>query len=172
MVILVVGGASSGKSAFAEKQMLKHPTKERIYLATMASSDAESGRRIERHRKMRKGKGFFTLECPCAIHKADVPKGADVLLECISNLVANEMFMTGGAGEKTVDAVVSAVKQLKQRCDLLVVVSSDVARDGCRYDELTEQYIQNMVQINQQISALADQVFEVVCGIPVRVKGG
>lgn len=64
MFVLVTGGAASGKSAYAENLLLRSPASPKCYLATMLAQDAESRARVERHRAMRKGKGFLTLECP------------------------------------------------------------------------------------------------------------
>ena len=69
------------------------------YLATMQIFDEEGRDRVERHRNLRKGKGFFTIEQPtgisCVLEKMET-EDRTVLLECISNLTANEMF----SGEK------------------------------------------------------------------------
>ena len=63
MMILVTGGSGSGKSAFAEDQVVAFGTAERIYIATMFPFDEESRKRVQRHQNMRKGKGFETIEC-------------------------------------------------------------------------------------------------------------
>lgn len=63
MLTLVTGGSGSGKSAFAEDRVLSFGDAQRIYIATMHPFDEESHKRIERHQKMRAGKGFETVEC-------------------------------------------------------------------------------------------------------------
>ncbi len=97
MFVLVVGGSGSGKSAYAEELSvsLSSPGMEKYYLATMQVFDQEGQRRVERHRALRQGKGFLTIEQPAQIHRAAGKMGAGdkvALLECISNLTANEMF--------------------------------------------------------------------------------
>ena len=92
MLILVSGGSGSGKSEFAEGLVVSAGLKERVYLATMQVWDQESVRRVERHRAMRAGKGFATLECPTGLERLEVPAGSAVLLEDLSNLSANEYF--------------------------------------------------------------------------------
>ena len=82
MFILVIGGAASGKSAFAESLACKGASP-RVYVATMQSVDTECEKRIARHRQMRAGKGFTTLECPSELENADI-WGKTVLLECLS----------------------------------------------------------------------------------------
>lgn len=106
MMILVTGGSGSGKSAFAEDCVVSCGETERIYIATMYPFDEESRRRVQRHQKMRQGKGFETVECYTGLHKVQVPENSTVLLECMSNLVANEMFQEDGAHENTVEVVI------------------------------------------------------------------
>ena len=97
MLIFIYGGSGSGKSAFAEQMITKIKKDENklYYLATMQIFDAEDEERVKRHRNLRKDKGFITLEYPKDIHKAIneiEDKNADILLECMSNLLANELF--------------------------------------------------------------------------------
>lgn len=96
MLVVVTGGSGSGKSAFAEETVLSFGEARRIYIATMQAFDEESHRRIRRHRRMRSGKGFETVERYTALDELVLPKGSVVLLECMSNLVANEMFREDG----------------------------------------------------------------------------
>ena len=63
MLTLVLGGAASGKSEYAESLVLR-TTGPRYYLATMQVWDAECAARVEKHRKMRAAKQFETVECP------------------------------------------------------------------------------------------------------------
>ena len=92
MLILVSGGSASGKSEFAEGLVTASGLETRAYLATMQVWDAESERRVERHRRMRAGKGFATVECPVNLAGAVLPAGCAALLEDLSNLTANEFF--------------------------------------------------------------------------------
>ena len=98
MLHLITGGSGSGKSRYAEGEILKLGPGRRIYIATMYPYDEESFRRIERHRAMRAEKQFETMECYAALFHREFPEGANYLLECMSNLVANEMFRPEGAG--------------------------------------------------------------------------
>ena len=90
MLVLVSGGAASGKSEFAESLIVRAGHAKRTYIATMELRDAEDMRRAARHRAMRAGKGFITLECPRGLIEAPLPQeGGSALLECMSNLVAD-----------------------------------------------------------------------------------
>ena len=72
MLTLVVGGSASGKSAFAERLAVQSGLP-RFYVATMRVWDAESEKRVARHRAMRREKRFETLECPLHLEKLDMP---------------------------------------------------------------------------------------------------
>ena len=91
MLILVSGGSASGKSEFAEGLVTASGLETRAYLATMQVWDAESERRVERHRRMRAGKGFATVECPVNLAGAVLPAGCAALLV----VVTNELFSDG-----------------------------------------------------------------------------
>ena len=80
MMHLITGGSGSGKSAYAEEQILAMQGDCRIYIATMDPYDEESHRRIQRHRRMRAEKNFTTIECYRDLETVELPEGADVLL--------------------------------------------------------------------------------------------
>lgn len=101
MMILVNGGSSSGKSAFAESLILEQDKRERAeenktcpswYLATMIAWDEECRERIRKHRNMRAEKNFRTIECPVDLETAEIPAGSRCLLECVSTLRRMKMY--------------------------------------------------------------------------------
>ena len=158
-VTFVIGAAASGKSAYAESLCLGHDGP-RVYLATMEPFGEEGARRIARHRALREGKGFSTLERTRDVGAAasGLPCGCTLLLEDVGNLVANELFAEG-------------VERLAQAAAHTVVVTVDVFADGMRYDEGTEAWRRALARVNAGVAALADRAVEVVCGIPVWMKG-
>ncbi|MDE6319982.1 MAG: bifunctional adenosylcobinamide kinase/adenosylcobinamide-phosphate guanylyltransferase [Lachnospiraceae bacterium] len=182
MMVLVVGGSGSGKSSYAEevavslaKESVGEIAMKKYYLATMQVFDEEGRDKVERHRNHKKGKGFFTIEQPTRISDALEKMGDGdslALLECISNLTANEMFSEENAKTKmqVAENITQDIKMLKEQTNHLVVVSNNVFEDGNTYDETTTEYIHAMGMINQKLAALADQVVEVVAGIPVILK--
>lgn len=177
MMVLVIGGSGSGKSSYAEQVAvsLARAGMKKYYLATMQVFDEEDRRKVEKHQKLRNGKGFFTIEQPagisCALEKME-DGDRTVLLECIANLTANEMFSEGKVKTKmqTVEDIVRDIGLLKEQTEHLVVVSSNVFEDGIAYDDTTAEYIQAVGKINQKLAALADRVVEVVAGIAVQIK--
>ena len=170
MLTLVTGGSGSGKSAFAEDKVLSFGEAERIYIATMHPFDEESYKRIERHRKMRAGKGFETVECYTGLKNVVLPAGCVVLLECMSNLVANEMFEEQGAHEQTVTEIAAGVENLLQQAVHVVIVTNEIFSDAVTFDGEMDTYLEYLGKINQEIAKRADEVVEVVYGIPVYHK--
>ncbi len=170
MLTVITGGSGSGKSACAEDLILSYGPARRIYIATMYPFDEESHRRIERHRTMRKGKGFETLECYTGLDKVQVPAGSHVLLECMSNLVANEMFQEGGAGDQTVEAVMRGVESLLKQAARLCVVTNEIFSDCQLYGDETRRYQKYLGEINCRMVQMAEAAAEVVCGIPLSLK--
>ena len=202
MLHIVYGGSASGKSSYAESIAMSLQGDGRLlYIATMypykwntTEIDPETMQRIERHRAMRADKGFDTVECYRHVEHI-VAKGQDVLLlECMSNLLANEMYLepdaddgsdvekTGIAGEAGFEMsetmspvskkIVQALVALSTRVQDVVIVTNDVFSDGgsLTYDESTREYVKNLAQINCALAQEAATVTEVVCGIPVIVK--
>jgi adenosylcobinamide kinase/adenosylcobinamide-phosphate guanylyltransferase len=169
----------------------------------------EGVRRVERHRKLRAGKGFQTAECPVKVDEAfaqvcmsesleqtcDISHGRVctsefleqgcarlhgkirmpvALLECMSNLVANEMFPETVGDEinaNCVENIVRQIRHLKDQTGHLVIVTNQIFEDGIIYEPETMEYIRNLGQINQQLAEMADLVIEVVAGIPIFIKG-
>lgn len=172
MLIVVSGGAGSGKSEFAEGLITASGKNVRCYLATMQIWDEECRRRVERHRQMRAGKGFVTVECPLNLTVAaeQVPQGAAALLEDLTNLASNEWF--GGVGPEDMErCVLEGLERICARSALTVVVANELFSDGIEYDAETARFLEAQGRLNRAISVRADRVYEVVCGIPVCWKG-
>lgn len=170
MLTLVIGGAASGKSSFAESIVTSGSSPKRVYLATMRLWDEECEQRVKRHREMRAGKLFETIECPENLEKIFIPPHAAILLEDISNLTANEFFSATGS-EGTFDRIMNGIRHLNAAAEELVIVSNELFSDGMDYDNETTAYLTCLASLNLAIAEEADEVFEVVCGIPIPWKG-
>ena len=167
MFTLVIGGAASGKSEYAEAHALSLPRR-RVYLATMQPSDGECLSRIEKHHLQRAGKGFETVERYTNLSGVPIPDGANILLECLGNLLANELYSPGGGGSY---AVLDGIGVLLSRCQHLTVVTNEVCSSGADYDGSTLSYMRELAQINRALATKADRVVEVACGLPYFWKG-
>ncbi len=191
MITLVTGGSGSGKSSMAELLMEESPCAVKYYLATMYfGGDEESRKKIERHRNLRMGKGFHTIERPLDICRAaeemgtEPPEERGVLLECLSTLTANEMFREAlpeqseeaimeemsKRTETTAEKILRDIGLLKAAAGDLVIVSDNVFEDGVQYDAGTQAYLKALAKILRELAARADRVVEVVAGIPMWVK--
>ena len=182
MFILVTGASASGKSEYAEKRImsLTPPNENAIYIATMQPFGDEGKARVEKHKKQRAGRRFDTLEIYRDLDSAERLNFADgqrknILLECMSNLVANEMFDDSKPlAEKTNEAVknkiLSGVQHLIKKSENLVIVTNEVFSDTMDYDSENLRYIELLGSINQSLVRYADEVVEVVYGVPVFLK--
>lgn len=171
MITIVIGGSGSGKSEIAEEIAASSGNSRRIYIATMQPYDEESRKRIEKHRLMRRDKNFETIECYRDLEKAAIPEDAAVLLECMSNLAANEMFTDANTGRNPVEAVKSGILSLMEKSENLVIVTNNVFDEGTDgYDDTTDGYLKVLGEMNRWICSLADLVIEAVHGIPVEVS--
>ncbi|MDF2943664.1 MAG: Adenosyl cobinamide kinase/adenosyl cobinamide phosphate guanylyltransferase [Herbinix sp.] len=269
MNIVVIGGSGSGKSEFAENLAVKLNRDKLIYIATMQPFGEEGKKRIERHQQLRQDKNFQTIECYTNLSTISIPQESTVLLECVSNLVANEMFSNDNSLENKLDRqgntldkqentldrqgntldkqentldrqentldkqgntldkqentldrqentlnrhentldrqentldkqgnildkqentldkkritlndqgnyvekVTQGIRSIIRQADNLIIVTNNVFEDGFRYDDTTMLYMKELGQINQQICLIADQMIEVIHGIPVYIKG-
>lgn len=171
-LILVSGENNSGKSRFAE-QLIAKMTGNRIYLATMRPCTEENHRRIAKHKKQREGLHFQTLELPFEVGDAPVRETDVVLLEDVSNLLANVLFEKKG----TVNGVYEDLFRLYQRAGTLVAVTITGLEpetgegDEAGYDEETKAYIRALNELNTRLEDLSDQVFVMQEGEAVRKKG-
>lgn len=172
MMILITGGSGSGKSAFAEDCVLSCQGEKRIYIATMYPFDEESRKRVSRHRKMRAGKGFDTVECYTGLKHVKVPVKSTVLLECMSNLAANEIFREDGAGAGAEEEILKGIRNLKAQAGDLIIVTNEIFSDAVSYEEETVNYQRVLGRINEKLAAMADMTVEVVYGIPIYHKKG
>ena len=173
MLELVTGGSGSGKSAYAESRICewnRQDPKPLFYIATMYPYGEETEKKIERHRMLRKGKGFETLEwyTGLKLHLEEGSlQGSDVLLECMSNLVANEMFEEQGAHDRTVSEVTKGIENLLEQAAHVVIVTNEIFSDAVVFDGDMDSYLEYLGKINQAAAQRADEVVEVVYGIPV-----
>lgn len=202
MLHIVYGGSASGKSSYAESFAMSLQGEGRLlYIATMypykwntTEIDPETMQRIERHRAMRADKGFDTVECYRHVEHIVAKRQDVLLLECMSNLLANEMYLEpdsddGGLAETMSEVektgvgmsetlspvskkIVQVLVNLSTRVQDVVIVTNDVFSDGgsLTYDESTREYVKNLAEINCALAREAATVTEVVCGIPVIVK--
>lgn len=165
ILVLISGSNNSGKSIYAE-QLIARTVGDRYYIATMLPCTEDHHRRIEKHRAQRQGLGFDTIECPYQVGNVSLSSDGVVLLEDVSNLLANAIFEKGGNSE----SVFCDICTLADRCRILVVVTiAGLKDDG--YDEETVAYINGLNDINQKLFEKASVAISMQEGTPVYQKG-
>lgn len=172
MLILLTGGSACGKSTYGEELAVQGP-KPLYYIAAMQPYDEECLKKIARHRELRKDKGFETIERYTGVDSLKLPRtGGVALLECLCNLTANEMYIHPDSPVDPMEKVITGVENLRRQTDTLIVITNDVGSDNEAYSEETRAYIRALGKINARVAAMADQVYELVAGIPLCLKGG
>ena len=171
---VITGKQNSGKSLRAEELAVSYG-RPLYYIATMKVMDEEGRKRVEKHRKQREGKGFITIECEYGIRQVlDVmgdPAGATVLLECVANLVGNELYDNPDRAwskdpmkadpDDFARAITEDIRYLDDHVDNLIVVTSEYEADE-NADEETKLYINLLDRVNKTLSVLT-RVFTGPC---------
>ncbi|MEL0122326.1 MAG: bifunctional adenosylcobinamide kinase/adenosylcobinamide-phosphate guanylyltransferase [Paracoccaceae bacterium] len=166
-ITLVLGGASSGKSAWAEQYILGRAEKV-SYIATAQAFDAEMKEKIARHRA-RRGDEWTTLEEPLDIvscfdtFRADHP----VLLDCATLWLSNLML----AQKDLVTESTALIEYLKQYSGDVVIVSNETGLSVVPHTKMGRDFQKAQGHLNQQLAALADRVVFIVAGLPMLLKG-
>jgi adenosylcobinamide kinase/adenosylcobinamide-phosphate guanylyltransferase len=170
MNFLILGPNGSGKSALAEKIAVGLGEGAPLfYIATMIPYGEEGRIRVEKHRRLRADSGFVTVEKATGISNVTLPPNGLVLLEDVSNLLGNTLFI--GDRQGGADSVFLEIKTLCGKCRAAVLVSIDGLAAGEEFDEETNGYINELNNLNAQLAAFADTVIVMREGKPLVVKG-
>ena len=163
---LVLGGARSGKSRYAEGLITALP-RPWIYVATGEALDAEMGERIAAHRA-RRGEGWTTIEAPRALAAALTEEAAaPVLVDCLTLWLSN-LMMAEAAIEDEIEHLVAALAKARAP---VVVVANEVGSGIVPENALARRFRDLQGRINQRVAARAGRVVLLVAGLPLVVKG-
>lgn len=199
MIALVVGGAKSGKSMFAQdlakylNESFKIDLKEDLdrsldrsldnsfkkksgnlyYVATMNPYDLEDLKRIENHLKEREGYGFNTIEETIDMGKVSklVQKNDTVLIDSVTSLVTNYMFQGKDFFKEVSENILSGILEIINVVDDIVIVSDYLFSDSIQYDCYTESFRKEIGIINRKLAEVADIVVECSYGNIIYHKG-
>jgi adenosylcobinamide kinase/adenosylcobinamide-phosphate guanylyltransferase len=163
---LVLGGARSGKSRYAESLVTALPGPW-IYVATAEARDAEMAERIAAH-QARRGAGWRTLETPRDVVGAVTAHGTTPLLvDCLTLWLANALLASAD-----VDAEIERLEAaLEQASAPLVLVANEVGFGIVPDNALGRRFRDLQGLLNQRIATRADRVVLVVAGVPLTIKG-
>ncbi len=178
-ITLILGGARSGKSTYAEELAHTLGRDNVLYIATAEALDQEMQERIARHRAQRPA-AWRTLEAP--LHPARAllaqrPPATVILFDCLTMLVSNILLAHEGEGEAAVDAAVQAeIRELTaaaaQLDAHLIVVSNEVGLGLVPDNALGRVYRDVLGRANQTLARTADEVIFMVAGLPMTIKEG
>ena len=161
-VTLILGGARSGKSRFAES-LCKPP---RSYIATAQAFDDEMRLRIAKHREDR-GAQWSTIEAPLDLVGALKTANGDVLVDCLTLWLTNLVMH-----EKDAAAEVSAlVERLKPTSNKIVIVSNELGLGLVPEHGMSRRFRDQHGLMNQRVAEIAQCVVFMVAGIPQVIKG-
>jgi adenosylcobinamide kinase/adenosylcobinamide-phosphate guanylyltransferase len=165
---LVIGGAASGKSGYAETLVVADG-RARIYLATAQAHDAEMTAKILKHRYAR-GAGWRTIEAPLDLSAplAEAASGDVVLLDCATLWLTNHLL----AGSCLETAQKSLLAALAGCAAPVVVVSNEVGGGIVPDNPLSRRFRDAQGHLNRALAAQADTVVTVIAGLPLVLKGG
>ncbi|QXT40517.1 bifunctional adenosylcobinamide kinase/adenosylcobinamide-phosphate guanylyltransferase [Gymnodinialimonas ceratoperidinii] len=167
-ISLILGGASSGKSAFAEK-MVRQCGLAKVYIATAEAHDGEMSTKVARHRAARAGQGWRTVEAPHETAKAltHIESGEVALVDCVTFWLTNLMIDEGDWDEE-LEILIDVMVQMRAP---VVLVSNDVSGGVVPENALARAFQRAQGEVNQRLAAQADLVVYVTAGLPTVLKG-
>ena len=163
----VLGGAASGKSAWAEN-LLENSGLSLTYLATAEVLDGEMGQRVARHRARRDAR-WRTVECPrdpAPVLEGFAP-GQAVLIDCATLWLSNQMMAEADLGE----ARARLIAALRATAARWVIVSNEVGQGIVPQNALSREFREAQGRLNIALAAEADLAVQVVAGLPQVLKG-
>ncbi len=166
-VTLVLGGARSGKSNFAERITVTHP-RGCVYLATAEIGDDEMAERVRRHQARREAH-WRAIEAPLEIGPAimaETGQGAAVLVDCLTLWLSN-LLAAGRDPDKEAEGLIRA---LGQAGGPVVFVSNEVGLGIVPDNALARAFRDHAGRMNQRIAEVANNVFFVAAGLPLGLK--
>ncbi len=163
----VIGGAASGKSAFAE-QLVVSSGKTKAYIATSQVFDDEMRLKVDRH-KAQRGPDWLTIEAPLDVAPALTTLTSDhaCLIDCATMWLTNNLLAENDL-EQCQRAFLDALKDCAAP---VVLVSNEVGQGIVPDNALSRQFREAQGRLNIAIAAQADLVVQVTAGLPLALKG-
>lgn len=165
-VVLVTGGARSGKSRHAEMRARAFPGRP-VYIATAEALDDEMAERIGKHRA-RRGREWIEREVPLDLVQAliETDGGGARLVDCLTLWLSNLLHAKRGWAE----AIAQLASTLSRQQSPVIMVTNEVGLGIVPDNALARAYRDAAGQMNQAIASVADEVEFVVAGLPMKLK--
>ncbi len=176
-LILITGGARSGKSSYA-LELAENLGGKRLFVATCPSIDQEMTERVRRHKEERQGRGWTTVECetelatlfPTQVNEYDV-----VLLDCVTLWVNNILYTHDRSGSAIDDSLIGQLcrewlDKTAHYPGTIVCVTNEVGLGIVPDNALARKYRDLVGTCNQIIGKKANEVILISCGIPLYLK--
>jgi len=173
MITLVLGGARSGKSQYAEQLghdwLTNNPSGERLYIATCQAFDDEMSNRINKHKEQR-GNNWTTIEEPfqladCLAREQDTSRF--ILIDCLTLWLTNHLL-----AENDIDQKISGLCDALQTAEGdIVLVANEVGLGIVPANKLSRQFRDHAGICNQRVAEVADRVVFIAAGLPLVMKG-
>jgi len=166
-VTLILGGARSGKSRYAEL-LVENAASRGTYCATAEAGDAEMAERIAAHRA-RRGPFWRTVEAPLALASAIAAQAEPerpILVDCLTLWLSN-LFLAGKQADEEIGGLCST---LRKAAGTVVLVSNEVGMGLVPETPLGRRFRDAAGRLNQEVAALADRVVFVAAGLPLVLK--
>jgi adenosylcobinamide kinase/adenosylcobinamide-phosphate guanylyltransferase len=182
-ITFIIGGSRSGKSSFALQEASKLDG-QKVYIATAEALDEEMKQRIEKH-KAERGSEWDTVEEPVAISSLLLElknKYSAILLDCLTIWLSNLLIKTQNTELRTqtvedsiaelIDTLQKQKKEQRAASDerRLVIVSNEVGMGIVPENKLARQFRDLAGTLNQKVAEIANEVYMVTAGIPVKIK--
>ncbi|RMA43816.1 bifunctional adenosylcobinamide kinase/adenosylcobinamide-phosphate guanylyltransferase [Rhodophyticola porphyridii] len=165
---LVIGGASSGKSAFAER-LVHAAGLTKTYLATAQAFDDEMRRKIALHQARRSGQGWRVIEAPIKAAPVLAAMGREeiALVDCATLWLTNVMLAEMD-WDKQATGLIGA---MTESAAPVIVVTNEVGQGIVPETRLGRRFLTAQGLLNQRLAAEADLVVQIIAGLPQVLKG-
>ena len=170
MIQLILGGARSGKSRYAE-QLAVATQKPVVYIATATASDAEMAERIAHHQQQRPA-DWRLRECSLDLIDTlfeESQKDQTILVDCLTLWLNNQLFhFPNQSFANLFDALIESITSSKAE---IIFVANEVGLGIIPLGEISRTFVDEAGRLNQRLAQVADQVFFIAAGLPLQLKG-
>lgn len=166
-IILITGGARSGKSSYAEKLALSLSPNP-VYLATARIWDEEFRKRVVRHQEIR-GPEWTNIEEEKILSRYSLP-GRTILIDCVTLWCTNYFYDLNADTDRALTDIKAEFDRFTAQDATFIFVTNEIGMGGTSVNEIQRKFTDMQGWMNQYIAGRADEVILMVSGIPVKIK--